>query len=195
MAELSSGQITGKITHAQSEIERLEAEKSELALSAVSGDETAVARIADIRATIRQIEADIPLLESARLTAERNEARADEERRQAYRDRHYQIARERAKAIVDLAVVIDGLVADIKKRLSNLNDTEQEIWAALREAGASPSSGRVGQRGLSRSAIDLLSRFANGTDKFDAGRPVAAVARDAWGHLLEPEGRGGGTDD
>lgn len=177
-------QIANRIILARAEITEREAEERDLALAAVSGDAAAVARIAEIRATIRQIEADVSLLENARFVAERNEALADAEKLQAYRDRHFGIAQERAAAIVNLATMIDGLVDDLKTRIANMNQIEKEIWRELREAGSPPESHVVGRISLGQFAIDNLSRFTSGTDKFRQGRAVSAVARGAWGYLL-----------
>jgi hypothetical protein len=185
---LNVEQIANKIIRARAEIAEREAEERDLALAAVSGDEKAVARIAEIRATIRRIEADISLLENARFVAQRNEALADAEKLQAYRDRHFQIAKERATAIVNLATVIDGLVDDLKARITNMNQIEKEIFSALRQAGSPPETHIVGRIGLGQSAVDRLSRFTSGTDKFRQGRSVSAVARSAWGYLLTDKG-------
>ena len=181
---LNVEQIANRIIRARAEIAEREAEERDLALVAVSGDEKAVARISEIRATIRQIEADISLLENARFVAERNEALADADKLQAYRDRHFGIAKERAVAIVNLATVIDGLVDDLRARITNMNQIEREIHSALRVAGSPPEAHIVGRISLGQFAIDALSRFADGTDKYRAGRSVSAVARGAWGYLL-----------
>lgn len=186
---LNVEQIANKIILARAEIVEREAEERDLALAAVSGDETAVTRIAEIRATIRQVEADISLLQNARFVAERNEALADAEKMQAYRDRHFGIAKERAAAIVNLATVIDGLVDDLKTRITNLNQIEKEIWRELREAGSPPEGHIVGRIDLGQFSVDNLSRFTKGVDRFRPGRPVSAIARGAWGYLL-PDNEG-----
>ncbi|MBN8978914.1 MAG: hypothetical protein J0I08_20800 [Rhizobiales bacterium] len=185
---LTSAQITAKISFATSGMDTLRREENDLALAAVSGDDEAIKRIAEIRSQLRQIGEDVSILERARTVAQRKESEAAAARNQEYRARHLAIAREKAAELVKIAVRVDEAVAAFKACTVEIDRVEREIHTALREADARESGGRVGQMHLWRFAFDLITKFVKGTASFDPGRPVADVARSAWGHLLDDEG-------
>lgn len=185
---LTSAQITSRITFITSSIEMLRQEESDLALAAVSGDDDAVKRIAEIRSQLRQIGEDVAILDRARTAAQRKESEAAAARDEAYRAHHLAIAREKAAELVKIAVRVDEAVAAFKACTVEIDRVEREIHSALREADAKANTGRVGQTHLWRFAFDLITKFVKGTASFDPGRPVADVARNAWSHLLDDEG-------
>lgn len=185
---LTSAQITAKISFAMSGMDTLRREESDLALAAVSGDDEAIKRIAEIRSQLRQIGEDVSILERARTAAQRKESEAAAARNEKYRARHMAIAREKAAEIVKIAARADEAVAAFKASTVEIDQVEREIHAALREADAKANTSRAGQTHLWRFAFDQITKFVKGIDSFDPGRPVADVARSAWRDLLEYEG-------
>jgi hypothetical protein len=184
---LTSHQIASQISAAREQVVALEVEASDLAYPAVSGDKDAIASLATIQAKKRQAEADIRVLELAKDVAISKEVAAEKAKDQAYRDRHLDIAKERAATIMKLAARADELVDEFKAIFTSMGTVEQEIWRALREAAAPPSGSIVGRKGLGDFAVASLTAFTNGTDRFRQPRAVADVAATAWSHLLSGE--------
>ncbi|MGM4915894.1 hypothetical protein [Tardiphaga sp. 813_E8_N1_3] len=185
VATLTSAQIDGNLAVARDLIGQLEDQSRDFSLPAASGDEAAVALLANVRAQIRQATEDVSVLELARQVAIASELNAAKMKDEAYRARHHQTARERAAEIVKRAVRADELLAELKAAIGGIAETERAIWNALRDAGEPPGDAIVGRKNLSQFAVDRVVAFSNGNDRLNANRPlVAEIARRAWANLL-----------
>jgi hypothetical protein len=184
---MTVAQIEAQTTDARECLALLNDEAKDLSLLVVSGDQDAAAKLAGINAEVRQITADLAVLDNARLVAAEQQRDASDAKDAAYRARHMTIARDRAAAIVSLASRVDQIVAEFKSVYSEMVGTEEQIRRALREAGTPPNDAAVGQRGLAVFAIASLTAITNGTDRFSRTRAVADVARMAWADLLVSE--------
>lgn len=185
----TSRQIEAQLAAARERIATLDDKARDLSLPAVAGDQQAVTSLASIRVQIQQAEADLAVLADARMSALRHEASATEDEAQAYRERHFQTARERAAVIVQLAGRADELVAEFKTLVADMRGVEREIWIALREAGQPADSAIVGRKNLDEFPVNQLRMFVNGTDRFRDAKPVVEIAKRAWSHLLTDEAR------
>jgi hypothetical protein len=154
-------------------------------MPAVSGDEDAAASLARINAQVRQITADLAILDRARITAIEQQREASEAKAAANRARALEVAQDRAAAIVCLATRADDLVAEFKVVFADMAAVAREIWNALREASDPPNDAVVGRKNLGQFAIASLTAFTNGTDRFGQVRPVADIAAKAWADLLK----------
>lgn len=179
--------IEDQVGAARERLGVLDQEAQGYALAAVSGDEEAATAIARINSEIRQVAADIAVLDRARIEAAQQQRDADEATQASYRASHLEYAQDRAVTIVRVATRVDDLVAELKAAFTELGSVEREIWQALREASAPPSDAVVGRKSLGNFAIASLTAFANGTDRFGQTRAVADVAATAWAFLLSNE--------
>lgn len=173
------------ISDARERLATLDSEAQALAMPAVSGDPDAAASLARINSEVRQVTADVAVLERARLTAAQQQREAEEAKDAAYRARHLEIAQDHAAVIVKLAARADELVAEFKVVFADMSATEREIWKALREASAPPHEAVVGRKNLGHFAIASLTAFTTGTDRFGQTRAVADIAANAWADLLK----------
>ncbi|MEH2574435.1 hypothetical protein [Bradyrhizobium sp. AZCC 1708] len=181
---MTVGEIEARIGVARERLAVLDNEAQSFALPAVSGDQDAAAALARINAEVRQVTADVAVLDRARISAAQQRRDADEAAQASYRASHIEYAQDRAAAIVRVATRVDDLVAELKAAFTELSSVEREIWIALREANAPPSDAVVGRKSLGNFAIASLTAFTNGTDRFGQTRAVADVAAKAWAHLL-----------
>jgi hypothetical protein len=181
---MTVAQIEAQTTDARECLALLNDEARDLSLLVVSGDQDAAAKLAGINAEVRQIAADLAILDNARLVAAEQQRDASDAKDAAYRARHMTIARDRVAAIVSLAGRIDDLIVEFKTAFTDLNATEREIWNALRQASALPHHAVVGTKNLGQFAVASLTALTNGTDRFAQGRAVADVAKAAWADLL-----------
>jgi len=186
-SSMTVAQIEAQIADAREGLATLDRDAQSFALPAVEGNQDAAAALARINTEVRQITADLAVLDRARITAAKQQRDESEAKAKDYRAHHRAIAQDRAAAIVKLAGRADDLVAEFKAVFADLAVTEREIWNALREASAPPHDAVVGRKNLGQFAIALLTAFTNGTDRFGQGRAVADVARTAWADLLVSE--------
>jgi hypothetical protein len=177
--------IEDQIGAARERLAVLDNEAQDLAMPAVSGDEDAAASLARINAQVRQITADLAILDRARITAIEQQREASEAKAAANRARALEVAQDRAAAIVCLATRADDLVAEFKVVFADMAAVAREIWNALREASDPPNDAVVGRKNLGQFAIASLTAFTNGTDRFGQVRPVADIAAKAWADLLK----------
>jgi hypothetical protein len=184
---LTVAQIEAQTADARECLALLSDEAKDLSLLVVSGDQDATAKLAGINAEVRQIAADLAVLDNARVVAAQQQRDATDARDAAYRARNLAIAKDRAATIVQISGRLDDLIVEFKTAFTDLTATEREIWNALRQASALPHHAVVGTKNLGQFAIALLTAFTNGTDRFGQARPVADVARAAWAHLLVSE--------
>lgn len=186
---MTVAQIEAQLCSARERLGQLDNEAKALALPAVSGTEEAANDLAKVNASIRQVTADISVLNNARLAAMQEKAKADAEASAEYRARHAEIARERAAELMTLAHRADEMVDAFEALLSDLAQTESDVWDALRQAGEQPNIAIIGRRDLGRFLIERVLATPNGQKRFLAEqRPIAAIAAAAWGDLLENEG-------
>jgi DNA repair exonuclease SbcCD ATPase subunit len=181
---MNVAEIEVKIADARERLASLDREAQDLAMPTVSGDHDAAASLARINSEVRQVTADVAVLERARLRAAQQQRKASEAEVAAYRARALEIAQDRAAAIVKLAARIDELTAEFRTVFTEMSTTERAIWTALREASAPPSDAVVGRKSLGQFAIAALTAFTTGADRFGQVRPVADVAATAWAFLL-----------
>jgi DNA-binding LytR/AlgR family response regulator len=180
-------QIEDQIGAARERLAVLDQEAQSLALPAVEGDEAAAASLARINSEIRQITADVAVLDRARITVAQQQRKASEAEVTAYHLRHFEIAQDHAAVLVKLASRADELVAEFKAVFADMSATEREIWKALHEASAPPSDAVVGRKSLGQFAIAALTAFTTGADRFGQTRAVADIAATAWAFLLSKE--------
>lgn len=182
-------QIEAKISGARERLRTLDNEAKELSLPVVSGDEGAVALLMQVNASIRQVTADLAVLNSARLAAAQQQADAATAATAAYRARHVEIARGHAAEIVKLAARADDLVASYKGLLGELAEAERKIGTTLREAGELPNTAIVGRKDLARFMVERVVNSHSGRDKFlTEQRTITTIAAAAWSALLVQEG-------
>ncbi len=181
-------QIEQKISAARERLRTLDCEAKELSLPAVSGDGEAVAAVARVNASIRQVTADLALLNNAYLFAAREEAEARAEVEAVRRRDQMAIAKRLAVDIVGLGTQADEYFSLIKALLSDLADAERKIGDALRAAGEPPNAAIIGRRGLGGFLIERLVTMQNGRDLFlSEQRPIAVIAAAAWDGLLDSD--------
>lgn len=178
-------QIEEQIGAARERLSVLDKEAQSLALPAVEGDQDAAASLARVNSEVRQVTADVAVLDRARIEVAHQQRKASEAEVTAHRARHREIAQDHAAVLVKLATRSDELVAEFKVVFAEMFATEREIWKALHEASAPPGDAVVGRKNLGQFAIAALTAFTNGTDRFGQGRAVAVVAATAWADLLK----------
>ncbi len=181
---MTIAQIDAQTTDARECLALLNDEAKDLSLLVVSGNQDATARLAGINAEVRQITADLAVLDNARVLSLQRQRDTTEADLAASRARHLEIARGRATEIVKLAGRMDDLVMELKSVYGAMVETEGHIRRALSAAGTPPNDFAVGQQRLGVFAIASLTAFTSGSDRFCQSRAVADVARAAWAHLL-----------
>ncbi|MEZ0170767.1 hypothetical protein [Microvirga sp. TS319] len=184
----SSAHISGQLSALASVLRGLEHEAATLSLSAVSGDQEAARRLAEIRAKLDGARADRVVLETARKQALQAEADAFVAAATNGKARRLAEARENAERLLVTASTADALISDLKAVLADLNRTEADVWTSLRLAHVMPPGELIGRKGISRHVVDTLKAFADGRDNFrNDKRTTSEVAEIGWNFLLEDE--------
>jgi hypothetical protein len=185
----TTAQIESQLASARARLATLDADVQRLSLPAVSGDSEAAAALSQVNTAIRQVSADIAVLDRARIEAARQEREAKEADEAAYRARSLAVARDRVADLMRLAGRADEMVAAYKALITEISQTERAVWDAAREAGMSPDGAVIGRKGLASFMTERMFAISNGRELFLLEkRDVAAIVATAWEHLLDSEG-------
>lgn len=180
MTDLTPHDFDTRLTALGNALADAERAVNDLALPAASGNADAVDRLAKAQAKKAQLEADRDILQRARAAAATKADAAALAEAEAARAAAKARAEGLAARLVGMAQRADALAEEFRSIAHTMPAVEQDLWAALREAGEDVSDGTIGRRGLANYAVSAVTQAHLPLRP----RGCAEVAAVAWGFLL-----------
>lgn len=181
LAPASSAYIHGQLSAIERTIVSLDAEATNLSLSAVGGDPDAVHKLTEINARMEQAKSDRTVFERAKNKALELEQAEKDALEAAIKQQHFDDAVKKAKSLVGKCDRMDGLIQEFAKLQLEIEAEEKEVQGSYRLYGG--SDGHVAKRsGLARTALVAVERIHS---KLDTKISLGNVARTGWAVLLE----------
>ncbi|SOC92469.1 hypothetical protein SAMN05216358_2620 [Rhizobium sp. AN5] len=179
---VSSDHIAEQIDAIAVTLSRLEREATKLSLAAVSGDEKAAQRLAEINADIERAQSDRVILQRAEKAALQIELAADNRAEEAKRQHHYMNAVNAAVELVGRAERLQAVIEEFGQMVLAIEADERLISSEMRLAKKEISP-RAGQfRTYRMASVAVENVFGKGDF---ANESIAKIIRDAWAPLLE----------
>lgn len=185
---VSSDHIAEQIDAIAVTLSRLEREAVKLSLAAVSGDEKAAQRLADINADIERAKADRVVFQRAEKAALQIESAEDDRIEEEKRRQHYLNAARTAVELIGLSEQLDAAIEKFAQTILDMRAAERAISSELVLARKETIPGFWQFKSESLAFGRINNIFEKGQMTIP---PVSERTRAAWGRLAsdaQPEG-------